>query len=353
MRKPRISILAMAATYIGTVVGAGFASGQEVLQFFGLFGPLGIPAVAVAVLGFFLFGFACMEIGRLTGAASHQPVLRHAAGRALSRFLDFVTTFLLFGALSAMISGAGSVANQEFGLPWIAGASFMAAITTITVLSGFKGVTYAISSVVPFLLGGVLAISTAVILKNGLHIGNPPAGYEPPVKPWLLSSLNYVSYNIIISVPVLSALGPTASSRKETLTASGAGAIGLGIGLLSVYLTIVSSFPHIVHYEVPLARLASETWALGKPFYITIFIAEVYTTAVANLYGFSARLSCPGNNEFKAVAVITGLIALWTASAGFSAIVRFVYPLSGWAGAALIASLAVFLVKTFVLTKSN
>ncbi len=86
--------------------------------------------------------------------------------------------------------------------------------------------------------------------------------------------------------------------------------MGLGIGLMSVYLTIVSSFPHIVHYEVPLARLASETWALGKPFYVTIFIAEVYTTAVANLYGFSARLSHPGSNGFRAVTFITGLIAL-------------------------------------------
>ncbi len=353
MRNLRITVLAMAATYIGTVVGAGFASGQEVLQFFALFGPLGMPAVVVAVLGFFLFGFACMEIGRKTRAASHEPVLREAAGRTLSRFLDLVTTFFLFGALSAMISGAGSVANQEFGLPWIVGASFMVAITTVTVLAGLKGVTYAISSIVPFLLGGVLAISTAVIFKNGLHIANPPAGYEPPVKPWLLSGLNYVSYNIIISVPVLSALGSTAGSRKETLAASGFGAMGLGIGLLSVYLTIVSSFPHIVHYEVPLARLASETWALGKPFYVTIFMAEVYTTAVANLYGFAARLSHPGSNRFKAVTVITGLIALWTASAGFSTLVRFVYPLSGWAGSVLIASLTVYLVKSFVLSKGS
>jgi uncharacterized membrane protein YkvI len=348
VRTSKVTVLTMAATYIGTVVGAGFASGQEVLQFFGLFGPLGIPAVTVAVLGFFVFGYACMEIGRQTKASSHQPVLRKVAGKTISRLLDFVTTFFLLGALSAMISGAGSVISQEFGLPWFAGASVMAVITFVTVLTGLKGITYVISSIVPFLLGGVFLISIAVICRSGLHIGLPPEGYEPPVKPWLLSGLNYVSYNILISVPVLSALGATANSRNEVFKASGLGALGLGLGLLSVYLTITSSFPYIVNYEVPLARLASDMWAFGGPFYVTIFMAEVYTTAVANLYGFSARFSRPGSIRFKATALITSVIALWAASAGFSTLVRIVYPVSGWAGTVFVCSLAVYLVRTLL-----
>ena len=46
------AILVAGATYIGTVVGAGFASGQEVLQFFGLLGPSGILAIIVTAAGF-------------------------------------------------------------------------------------------------------------------------------------------------------------------------------------------------------------------------------------------------------------------------------------------------------------
>ena len=34
MENKKVTILKVAATYIGTVVGAGFASGQETLQFF-------------------------------------------------------------------------------------------------------------------------------------------------------------------------------------------------------------------------------------------------------------------------------------------------------------------------------
>ncbi len=351
LKNTRTSAQTMAAAYIGTVVGAGFASGQEVLQFFGLFGPLGIPGIVAAVAGFFVFGFACIEIGRRTRASSHKPVFTKAAGKTLSYFLDFVTVFFLFGALAAMISGAGSIVSQEFGLPWIIGASAMAAAAFITVLTGLKGITYAIGSVVPFLLAGIFLIAVGAIYANGLYIGIPPPGYRPPVAHWLASALNYVSYNILMAAPVLSAIGGTLGSTRESLDIAAFGASGLGLGLLFVYLTVVSSLPGIAHYEIPLARLASQVWGFGRPLYVTIFSAEVYTTAVANLYGLSARLSFPGSRGFLITALATAGVALWAASAGFSNLVRVVYPLCGWAGTAFIAGLAVYLVRTFIVKR--
>jgi uncharacterized membrane protein YkvI len=345
LNRTRVSSLALAGTYIGTVVGAGFASGQEVLQFFAMFGPMGIPGAIAAVAGFFLFGFACIEIGRVTGASSHKPVFRKAVGRTLAPLLDFVAVFFLFGALSAMISGTGSIVHQEFGLPWIVGAAAMAIAAFLTVLTGLRGITYAIGSVVPFLLTGVLLISAGVIHNNGLHIGLPPPDYQPPVGHWAVSAFNYVSYNILMAAPVLSAIGSTLNTQRQAYTIAALGASGLGAGLLLVYLTLVSALPGIARFEVPLARLASQVWRFGQPLYVTIFAAEVYTTAVANLYGFSARLIPPGDKGFTVIAFATTAIALLAASTGFSNLVRVVYPLCGWAGTVFIAGLAVYLVK--------
>ena len=341
----------MAATYIGTVVGAGFASGQEVLQYFGLFGSRGIAGVAVALIGFFLFGFACMEMGRETGASSYKPVLRKATGKTLSHFMDLVTVFFLFGALSAMISGAGSIIRQEFGLPWIIGAVVMAFVTFITVLTGLKGITYAISSIVPFLLAGVFVIAIGALCTKGVRIALPPPGYLPPVSHWLVSALNYVSYNIFMAAPVLAALGGSLSSTKESVQVAGYGALGLGIGLGLIYITLVSSLPGIANYEIPLARLAWEMGRVGQVFFIGIFFAEVYTTAVANLYGFSARLSAPATKKFTYTALVISVAALCAASTGFSNLVRTIYPLCGWAGTLFMGGLFIYLVKTFLVKK--
>ncbi len=351
MESTKTPILTMAATYIGTVVGAGFASGQEVLQFFGLFGINGIPGVIGSIAGLFVFGFACIEAGRQTRASTYKPVLAKAVGRTVAQFLDVITIVFLFTALSAMISGAGSVITQEFGLPWIAGAVLMAVITFITVLTRFSGVVHAIGLVVPFLLAGVVLIAVGAIYMNGLKIGKPPPGYEPPISHWAVSSLNYVSYNIFIAAPVLSSIGGTLNSTKQSFKIAFIGALGLGLGLSVVYLSVVSSLPHIASYEIPLAKLASQIWKFGRPLYVIIFLAEVYTTAVANLFSFSARLIDPKSRNFLYIALTAAVASLWAASAGFSNLVRAIYPICGWAGSIFVAGLVIYMINTFVFKK--
>ncbi|MGE5588412.1 MAG: hypothetical protein ACM3ZO_09420, partial [Clostridia bacterium] len=93
MADKRVSTFGIAATYIGTVVGAGFASGQEVLQFFGHFGLGGIPAIGLSVVLFSLYGYLILELGRDLGAKSHLPVVRKAGGRVVGTAVDGVITF--------------------------------------------------------------------------------------------------------------------------------------------------------------------------------------------------------------------------------------------------------------------
>ena len=347
MSKSRTSVLALSATYIGTVVGAGFASGQEILQFFGLLGPYGIPAGVIAILGFFGFGFACMEIGRTLQASSHFPVLKKRP-QLPSALLDLATNFFLFGALAAMISGAGSALQQEFNLPWLAGAGLMAFLSLITVLFGLKGVISAVSGVVPFLISGVIIVCIGVLATRGINLAYPPAGFSPVFQFWPIAGITYVSYNIIMATPVLAVLGASCKNRNEVKSVAFFGALGLGAGLFLVYVSIVSSFPESLVYEVPMARLASQLHPLGRHIFLAIFLAEVYTTAVADLFGFSTRFFKSGEKKFKITALLTVTAALLAASSGFSTIVRTVYPLVGVAGLVFLAGLALYLVKDLI-----
>lgn len=43
-----ISVLLVAATYIGTVIGAGFATGKEIVTFFSRFGAIGTLGVMIS-----------------------------------------------------------------------------------------------------------------------------------------------------------------------------------------------------------------------------------------------------------------------------------------------------------------
>lgn len=344
MRRTRV-ILASAATYIGTVVGAGFASGQEVLQFFGLLGARGIPAIILTAAGFAFFGYAIIEAGRKMNATSHLPVIRSMSGRFISPLLDLVTTFFLFGALSAMVAGAGSVLSQEFSLPWLVGAGIILVATVVTVLFGLRGVVAAVSTVVPLLILGVLIVSLSVIMPRGAALTAPPEGTRPLVPSWPLAGATYISYNIIMSVPVLASLGTTLRSKREVALSSIVGAVGLGATLFLVFLAVVSSLPGVLKYEIPMAGMASEAHRLGGRFYTLIFLAEVYTTAVANLYGFAARIAPQDSLRFKLVTVVAGSAALLAGSVGFTNLVRTVYPAVGWAGSLFLGAIVVYALR--------
>ena len=85
MKRENALAMKAAATYIGTVIGAGFATGQEMLQFFVRFGVMGFVGLAFAAAMFIFFGFIIMDLGRRLNARSYREIIhffgREGAGR--------------------------------------------------------------------------------------------------------------------------------------------------------------------------------------------------------------------------------------------------------------------------------
>ncbi len=336
-RRPTSSTT-LAAVYIGTVIGAGFASGQEVLQFFALLGPLGFLALAVATAVLALFGYLVLAAGHTLRAQSYGPVLLHVAGPLVGRIIDVIITFFLFGGLAAMLAGAGATLNQEFGLPLEAGLLGMGILTALTVLAGIHGVITAVSVVVPLLLGGVLVVSAGTLLGHpvDLSFSRPQ---EAAVPNWFLSGVTYGSYNLILSTSVLAPVARLAR-RPSLLPGALLGGVGLGLSALAVNLTILAHVPEAAATEVPMLFAADRLSPLIGLAYTAVLLAEVYTTAVGSLFGFVSRTVGEGHRWFKAVTLGTTAAAGLAATVGFSTIVGTLYPLVGYAGLLLLAALA-------------
>lgn len=339
-----ISIFKVAAAYMGTIVGAGFASGQEVMQFFAFFGLNGIFALIIATFLFVFFGIIILELGRRLKARSHQEVIRHAGGRWVGAAVDAVITFFLFGALTAMAAGSGAIFVQQFGLPYVLGSLVMVAATVFTVLLGIQGVITAISVVVPFLLVAVLGISVASLISSPVSlpgIARWAVATNPPVPFWPLSAVVYVSYNLVLGVAVLAPMGRLAGNNADVLRKGALyGGIGLGIGALAINLALLANPPAISGYEIPMVQIAARFSPLVQAVYSIVLLAEVYTTAVGSLFGFTARVLNPDAPSFKWMVVGAGVVALAASQLGFSTLVRVLYSAVGYAGLLMLAGLA-------------
>lgn len=337
-----ITTFKVAAVYVGTVVGAGFASGQEVLQFFSFFGMSGILALVVATALFVFFGLIILELGRRLGADSHREVIQHAGGRWLGTVIDGVITFFLFGALTAMAAGGGAIFREQFGLPHVLGSLVMVAATVFTVLIGISGVISAISYVVPVLLAAVFGIAIATLVANPVDFGAVSrwaAASRPPVPLWPLSAIVYVSYNLVLGVAVLAPLGRYVKDPGIIKRGALFGGIGLGLGALAINLALLANVPGITGFEVPMVYIASLISPLVQAAYSIVLLAEVYTTAVGSLYGFAERITDQGKPLFRWLVVGTGLAAFAAGQLGFTTLVRVLYPAVGYAGLLMLGGL--------------
>lgn len=358
----------VALTYVGTVVGAGFASGQEVLQFFTAQGRPGLLAMVLAAGLFGWVGASIMLYGRRFGAESHLPVVQHVAGertRAAS-LLDGIITFFLLGTTAAMVSGAGSIASEQFGISRWLGGGLLAAAAVLTVLAGVHRVIESISIVAPFLLLSVLGLAAAAVALNpdppaavsrmftvsplsapaapdraGLPAADTPPGgpVDGPDGPggitgsgltdrpdrleqgggpggsggsptlrelsaissllpylgrcgWLVAGLLYVAYNLVLSVSVLAPLGKEARSRNAVVAGGYLGGAALMLGVFAIQSAMLALLPagELRALDIPMLGVARRLSPVLGIAYSAVVMAEVYTTAVANLYGFAARL---------------------------------------------------------------
>ena len=331
----------VAATYIGTVVGAGFASGQEILRFFsaydgwGTLGLLGVTALLAA------FGVAITRLGAAVGAESHRELVRAVGGRWLGTLADWVITGFLFAGSAVMIAGSNAIFREQFGWPGWLGGLVMAVAATGTVLFRLKGVTAVTSLVAPVLVAGALGVSTAVIGQRGWPDtpagGTGVAGAAPF---WPLAALLYASFNLIMALPVLAPLGAQVK-RPGVLNAAGLlGGAGLGLAALALHLAVWAGLPATARVEVPMLVLARGFGALVGTVYAAILWLEVYTTAVTSLYGVAARLRSPERPGYRPVVLGLGAVAFAASFAGFANLVTRVYPLVGYLGLAVMAAVA-------------
>lgn len=334
-----VSASSLAAVYIGTVIGAGFASGQEILQFFALHGTRGFGALAVATAVLGWFGYLVIRASCRLHAVTHTPVLEYVAGRRLGQVIDGVLTFFLFGGTAAMFAGAGAALEQAFTLPFEVGLIGMAALAMTTVLLGIEGVVKAVSFIVPFLLATVLGVSVATLLRSPVDFtfADPATA---AVRHWILSGLTYGSYNLVVAISVLVPVVRLTTQRR-LVPGAVVGSLALGLGAVAVMLTILANLPGAAEAEVPMLLATARLSPVLATIYTVILMGAIYTTAVSTLFGFANRLLGAGWRQFSVLTVITTVSAIIAGRAGFSALVGTLFPAVGYAGLLLLGALAV------------
>lgn len=335
-------VLKIGSAFIGVIVGAGFASGQEVLQYFTSFGLMGILGSVVATALFAFAGMTLVWLGSSMKTSSHKDVIYKISGRYLGAIIDYILIFTLFGVGVVMIAGAGSNLNQQFGVPVLAGTSLMTLLILLTGMLKVDRVVGIISGITPFLILFVVIISiySFMNMDGSFAALDHIAKEQPTTLPnWFISGINYVSFNTAVGASMAIVMGGAENNKRTAALGGLVGGIGLGILILVSHLAIFSKIESVAGMDMPMLRIVNNlSPVLGTMMSIILF-AMIFSTAISMFYSFVARFSKVGCPSFKRFFVGTMIVAFAASFVGFTDLVSYFYPLIGYLGLVLIAVL--------------
>jgi len=322
--------LKIAVVYGSVFLGAGFASGRELMQYFVGFGRVGLWGLIVSGVLFALVGWAVLSLCRRHELKTYGEFMKFLLGKRLGPIMEGLVAAFLFCLLVAMLAGAGATAYQAFYLPFSLGAIIVGLVVFCVLCFGLDGIVKINLFLAPLMLLGGMFIGIYSFLAYTTPAFAPFGGRLSFA--WLLSAIVYGSYNLLTGVPVLAAAAPMANTRRSAIVG---GVLGGGvITLLGLVMSLPLFLYHadIIALEIPFLYIAREHGSIFSGLYLAVLISALLTTAACNGFAVLQWLDGRGfKNRIKTAAVVC-ILGVLAAHIGFSNIVLFVYPVFGLFG---------------------
>ena len=304
----------LAAALTGTVVGAGFLSGTELVRFFPERGYLSWLALSVFLYaGCFVLLFLC---GKKYGG--YQGMLRALFGRAAPLF-GGVMTVSSFIMCASMLAGLAAAGEEGLSLP--ARLLPLAACFLLFFFGrGNKGLFAVNLALVPLILAFIFSMAGQP-WEAGMQ------GTESDAFSCLSGVLAYVCMNCFLAAPLICDAG-----------ASGGGGTGCAIAALvtgvcaAILLAKISSEEGVREMQMPVLALLTGG---ARALFSCVCAAGILTTLFSSWYPLDILCAKKRRAVIRRAALLAGafLLSLF----GLKHIVRFVYPLIGGAGAIFLA----------------
>ncbi|KKO80536.1 MULTISPECIES: membrane protein [Corynebacterium] len=338
--------VAISMAFIGVVVGAGFASGQEALQYFVAFGNMGLWGVLLASALMIITGVAILQLGSYFQADEHTAVYDNISGPIVSRILDWGTLATLFSIGFVMFAGGGSTISQQFeGVPiWVGGAIMLVLVLLVGLLDVDK-VSNVIGAITPFIIiFVVLATGYTIIVTdvdwsqaNEFAVNN----VESPLSNWWLAALNYTGLNVMCAVSMSIVIGGNILDNRAVGVG---GLIGGFFYLLLLALLVVSLYmvaPEVYKQDLPVLTLINHVNPALGYFMTFIIYGMVFNTAIGMFYAMGKRLTRKKPKLFYPVYAGACVVGFILSFIGFKQLVSSVYPILGWIGLLMIAVMVI------------
>lgn len=325
------TVFQVAATYVGAVMGAGFASGQEIQQFFARFGYWGLAGIIVSAGLFALLGWVMLDLQENWRVTSYPDFFLRLLGKRWGRWADALVSVLLYIGMIAMLSGSGAIFIEYFGMSRWLGITLTSMVIALALWFKGEGVLWINSVLIPlkflFCLGIGLAAIFLATSGDGEGVMIIP---HPIIKHWVLSAVLYVSFNLTLAMVVFASLGQEVQKPGAKLGAF-LGGIALGIFAMIIGAGLLR-FPEVLGLEIPMVAVAGKLGNWSAFLYVVVLWLAMVTAAIGNGFSLISRAVNSKKISYSMATILLLTTVFPLAGVKFSEIVQIVYPIFGYIG---------------------
>lgn len=365
-KKEILTSIMTAGAFISYNVGAGFASGNELLQFYGSWHLKGI--IAAIISGTITTVIACMLLfwlGKVSEAQTSSESYRWIAGPVGGKFFRLFTDILVLGCFMMMFSGAGNLLNEQFHIPAEVGILLLGILTLVVVLGGLKSVEAVLGYAGIAILIYIAIFALYTIFGNKSDPANValipdlvkqgkiwqanlfnlyPFSLIPDLKDMnspILEGMLYSTECVISGFPFYITLGKRSKTTKEALASGVVAALLYYICIVFVIIILAFNMDVLINpatqqmYVFPAVAAVNRLWPAGSWTYSILIFTGIFSSTIGYLWVLSERVF-PKQEETKKnkvfIVIMTFLGMLLAKRISFSMIINSLFPLAGVAG---------------------
>ena len=329
------NILNLTFVIIGTLVGAGFASGQEIYTFFFSYGIKGIIGIIISSIITGSIIYFCLEIIRKNKIENYKDFIdvifnKNTSNKNIKKIWNIIINTFILITFFIMIAGFGAYFNQQYGLNVILGSSILVVITYIILKKGTKGVIILNEIIVPILI--IFIIIIGITISKEIDFNNI-TNYiiRTNNKNWLISSILYSSYNSILLTPVLISMNKIINKKEANQKIALLTIIITIILSLIIYAVLIKVDVNIEELEMPAVYTISKMGIVLKEIYGIILLSSIITTTISLINSFLQNVA-KNEKSYSQLTNILCITSLIISNLGFSNLVNILYPIFGLLG---------------------
>lgn len=315
-------ILKIAGIYTALILGAGFASGREILFFFIRFGTKGF-------WGLILSGFIFSFIGYIVCDLANKKQI-YMSDKFLSFIFQdfycaakFIIKIFLFFSYATMLSATGAFFQQQFAFKNIFGVLFMAILCFLIYFLGTNFMAKINFFLAPILFFGEIFVCVYIIFNRSQKVFSMQNNFL-----WIKNAILYSTHNLITAICVLVPIVKTLGKKNCAKTGAMLGGFFITLLGMIVGLVIFLNYKFAVKNQIPILAITKQISCKINLLYTILFILSILTTASGDFFAL-----CEIFGKKKLIyGLIINLCGIIFAQIKFSDFISIFYPLFGFVG---------------------